>query len=65
MEIYNFDLLASEKAAEIFVRLSTDGKMLELMDIMIASIAITNNETLITNNIKHFDRIKELKIEKI
>jgi tRNA(fMet)-specific endonuclease VapC len=32
-------------------------------DIMIASIAIANNLTLVTNNEKHFNRISQLKIE--
>jgi predicted nucleic acid-binding protein len=31
------------------------------MDLMIASIAIANQEMLATNNHKHFERIKELK----
>ena len=33
------------------------------MDLMIASIAIANNETIITNNIKHFFKIDSLEIE--
>jgi tRNA(fMet)-specific endonuclease VapC len=31
-------------------------------DIMIAAIALTNNLLLITNNTKHFQRIKNLKL---
>jgi predicted nucleic acid-binding protein len=32
-------------------------------DIMIAVIALANDLTLVTNNVKHFDRIVQLKIE--
>ena len=35
----------------------------EDFDLMIASICLANDLILITNNTKHFDRIKELKIE--
>lgn len=37
--------------------------MIDLEDIMIAAIAITNNEKLITRNEKHFRRIKGLEVE--
>ncbi|MCP4148878.1 MAG: type II toxin-antitoxin system VapC family toxin [bacterium] len=33
------------------------------MDLMIASICLANNVTLVTNNLKHFSRIEELPIE--
>lgn len=32
--------------------------MIADMDLMIASIAIANDATLVTNNFKHFDRVK-------
>lgn len=63
--LHNFDLESSKKAAEIFESLKSEGNLIELPDIMIASIAIENNETLITGNLKHFERIKGLKIESI
>ncbi|MEK6890778.1 MAG: PIN domain-containing protein [Nanoarchaeota archaeon] len=61
--IYNFELNSSKKAAEIFENLKTKGEMIDLADIMIASIVITKNERLITNNLKHFEKIKDLIIE--
>lgn len=39
------------------------GKTLSYVDSEIASIAITNNMTLVTRNTKDFENIKELKIE--
>ena len=37
--------------------------MLEGFDILIESIAIANECTLVTNNTSHFNRIGDLKIE--
>jgi tRNA(fMet)-specific endonuclease VapC len=65
LKIYNFNLSSSKKAAEIFEDLKSKGEILDLADIMIASIAITNNEPLLTNNITHFKRIPELKLESV
>ena len=67
LKILNFNFINSKKAAEIFedLNLKTKGELLDLADIMIASIAISNNESLLTNNISHFKRIPELKLEKI
>lgn len=62
IKIYDFNLKSSRKAAEIFNNLKEEGNLIELPDIMIASIAIANDEPLFTNNKKHFQRIKELKL---
>ena len=63
MTIVNFD----KPAADIFARLKSDlrkeGRTISDMDLIIASICIANQWTLITNNSKHFKRIRELKIE--
>jgi len=50
------------KAAEIEVMLIKSGEMLSLPDILIASTAICHNLILITRNVKHFQRIPNLKI---
>ncbi len=59
--VLDFDFKSSEKAAEIFNFLKEAGNPLDIADIMIASIAITNNQPLLTQNKKHFERINELK----
>jgi predicted nucleic acid-binding protein len=51
-------IFAKEKA-----RLKKSGNIIADMDLMIASIAIENDCTLISNNLKHFQRIKELELE--
>lgn len=50
-------------AGEIENQLIKEGKTIDIEDIMIAAISITNNQSLITRNSKHFERIKTLKIE--
>ncbi len=64
----NINVLDFDKeAAEIFARLKTklkrEGNIIADMDLMIASICLANNATLVTNNLKHFSRIETLPIE--
>ncbi len=63
----NFEILEFDRrAAEIFAmekaRLQKRGMIVADMDLMIASTAIANNVALVTNNTKHFDRIKDLRL---
>ncbi len=50
-------------SAEIYSTLRRSGNILDDLDLLIAGIAIENDMTLITNNVKHFGRIPGLKIE--
>ncbi len=54
----------NQECAEIFARikarLETQGNRLDDFDLIIASCALTNNLTLVTNNTKHFSRISGL-----
>ena len=54
---------SAEKAGEIHGSLIKNGQQIEANDCMIASIAILENELLLTRNIKHFTRISGLKVE--
>ena len=45
-------------SAEIMEKLRDDGKLIEFRDVMIASACIINNVELLTNNRKHFERLK-------
>lgn len=49
--------------AENKALLKKRGNIVADLDLMIASIALRNKSILITNNTKHFNRIKKLKIE--
>ncbi|MFW9878108.1 MAG: type II toxin-antitoxin system VapC family toxin [Candidatus Thorarchaeota archaeon] len=49
-------------ASKIGRKLAKDGKMIHPMDLMIGAMALQKKMTIITNNIKHFSRIKGLDI---
>lgn len=63
LKILDFDFSASRKAADIFEALRIKGETVDSSDLIIASIAIMNNEHLLTRNLQHFKRIPELNIE--
>ena len=48
-------------AAEIYSDLKSNGKLIDDADIFIAALCIENGFVLITNNEKHFNRVKKLK----
>jgi len=60
-QLINYTKAAAIKSAEILNRLETSGKIIEIVDIMIASTAIVHQcTTILTRNEDHFKRIKEL-----
>ncbi len=63
LTLLEFSYAASQKAAEIIQDLKKSGEMIELTDIMIAAICISKNESLLTRNANHFERIPGLKLE--
>lgn len=63
-----FPILDVDKAViETFSILRSEarrsGDNLDDMDLLIASTALTNNLTLVSNNIRHFSKIKGLRLE--
>ena len=52
-----------QKAAEIYAYLKKEGNMIEDADILMAATAIVEDLVLITNNIRHFKRVKDLKLD--
>lgn len=63
LTLVNLDTKSAQLFGSIKADLKRQGNIIMDADIMIASIAISNKLTLITNNEKHFERITELKIE--
>jgi len=64
----NFKILEYSKSSSLIfakekARLKKSGNIIADMDLMIASIAIDNDCILITNNKKHFQRIKNLSLK--
>ena len=53
-----FDIYAKEKA-----RLKKIGSLVDDFDLLIASTAIFNNLILVTDNVRHFDRIEHITME--
>ena len=62
IEVYNIDLRIVVKFAEIRKELRKSDNLIDNFDLLIAATCLTNDLTLITNNLKHFERIKGLKI---
>lgn len=60
--IYNVDLKTAVKFAEIRKELRKTGNLIDNFDLLIAATCLANDLTLITNNLKHFERIGGLKI---
>ncbi len=54
----SLDLYASEKA-----RLKKIGKIVDDFDLLIGVTSISNKMTLVTNNLKHFERLNDILIE--
>ena len=61
-KILQFGKNSSEVFAKLKAKLKKQGNIIADMDLMIASIAISNKATLFTNNLKHFKRIEQLEI---
>jgi len=65
--IDTFRVLPLDKNSALFAtkigkKLAKDGNMVHPMDIMIGATALGNKMTLVTKNIKHFSRIKDLEV---
>lgn len=64
IQVFNLDMKSVGKAAEINGELTSDGAIIDNLDILIAAICLNNGcDTIITKNKKNFSRIKDLKVE--
>lgn len=63
VDIVNLDKTSILSSCEIYSSLKKSGGLIDDIDILIAGIALSNNLVFITGNTKHFERIKNLKIE--
>ena len=61
--ILEFEETASEIFAYQKAFLKKSGSLIADMDLMIASICLAQKKVLVTNNTRHFERIKDLKLE--
>jgi len=60
--VHDLGLAASEKAGELQAALEREGTPLEFRDTLIASVALTQDVTLYTGNVRHFQRVPRLKL---
>jgi len=61
--IADIDNESAQKSGTIDGELIKTGKPIGVQDILIAGVALKRKDTLLTRNIKDFERIKNLKIE--
>ena len=61
--ILHFDFDASKISAKVYSNLKKQGAITNVMDQMIASVAISQNQALITRNTKHYENIRGIAIE--
>ena len=64
MKILPFDEKCAKKYGEIQAKYLKLGKLRPLFDLVIASVCMVNNLTLVTKNVKDFEMIERLKIYK-
>jgi len=63
IDVFAFDYGCGEKSAELLSILIKEGKQIDQNDCLIASIILKNGfNKILTNNKKHFERIKGLKL---
>lgn len=62
--VFQLDSLSVEQASKISGELSLKGQIIDELDMLIAGICLSNGcNTIITENVKHFSRVKGLKVE--
>lgn len=62
LRILNTDEDSMEIAGKITASLERDGNMMDIRDLLIASIALVNSFGVLTNNVGHLNKIKHLRV---
>jgi len=63
IDVLPFDSVAAHEYGAIRAKLQKKGEPIGNLDMLIASHALSRNLTIVTNNVREFSRIEELKIE--
>lgn len=63
MAVVPFDQAAADRFAPVAAALARRGEPIGTFDTLIAAHAVSLGLTLVTNNARHFQRVKELKTE--
>ncbi|MGB5911210.1 MAG: type II toxin-antitoxin system VapC family toxin [Promethearchaeia archaeon] len=63
MEVFPLGFKEAEKAAEIYDLLESKGQIIDDNDVLIIGIMLSNGiNKIITKNVKHFEKIEDIKI---
>ena len=62
-DVLPFDLPAAEQAAKVRAHLERQGTPIGPVDTMIAGIALSRDLTVVTRNIREFERVPGLRVE--
>jgi|SRR5919108_1348323 tRNA(fMet)-specific endonuclease VapC len=63
LTVLPFDEMAARRFGHLKAELAEKGEPLDDLDLQIASIALEHGLPLVTNNVKHFKRVNNLKLE--
>ena len=63
LQVLPFDIAAAREHGALRARLEREGRRLADADLQIASSALVHDLTLITANLRHFDRVPALRVE--
>ena len=63
MVVWGLDADGAERGGEIDGKLVSEGLRIEPLDSMIAGIALSRGQRLLTRNVKHFSRVPGLQVE--
>jgi tRNA(fMet)-specific endonuclease VapC len=63
LDLYPFDEQAASRYAAIRCQLESSGRSISERDTQIAAIAMAQRLTVVTHNVKEFDRVHGLKVE--
>jgi predicted nucleic acid-binding protein len=60
LTILEFDDRSAQTYGKLYARLRRDGRLVADMDLLIASVAIANGDSVVTRNVRHFTGIPGL-----
>jgi len=63
VQIVSFDIPAAYQAGKLRAALRKQGNPISFPDLPIAAIALARNLTLVTGNVRHFERVPNLRVE--
>lgn len=63
LAVLAFDRSAAEVYGRLRAQLEREGRRLAEPDLRIAAIALTRDLTLVTGNVRHFQRVPDLRVE--